>query len=94
VEHVLLSHAAIRSAAVVAAPHDRLGQVPVAFVTVRPDRRGPGLTEELHRLCAQRLARYKRPTVIQIAAALPTGPTGKVLHRTLRAGLSPQVGSR
>jgi acyl-CoA synthetase (AMP-forming)/AMP-acid ligase II len=94
VEDVLLGHAAVRSAAVVAAPHDRLGQVPVAFVTLLPDRPGPGLTEELHRLCAQRLARYQRPTVIQIAAALPTGPTGKVLRRTLRAGLSPRGGSR
>jgi acyl-CoA synthetase (AMP-forming)/AMP-acid ligase II len=82
VEDVLLTHPAVRSAAVVAAPHDRLGQVPVAFVTVQgPD---DGLVETLHRLCADRLARYKRPTTITIAPALPTGPTGKVLRRRLR----------
>jgi acyl-CoA synthetase (AMP-forming)/AMP-acid ligase II len=84
VENVLLTHPAVRSAAVVAAPHDRLGQVPVAFVTVHPGRDEPGLLERLHGLCASRLARYKRPTVIEVAAALPTGPTGKVLRRRLR----------
>ncbi|MCW2639405.1 MAG: Acyl-CoA synthetase [Dactylosporangium sp.] len=94
VENALLSHAAVRSAAVVAAPHDRLGQVPVAFVTLQPRQTDPGMVEELHRLCAQRLARYKRPTVIEIAAALPTGPTGKVLRRTLRDDLLALGGTR
>jgi acyl-CoA synthetase (AMP-forming)/AMP-acid ligase II len=91
VEDVLLAHPAVRSAAVVAAPHDRLGQVPVAFVTVEP---GPGadLVEALHRRCTEHLARYKRPTGITIATALPTGPTGKVLRRRLRDQL-PAMGS-
>ena len=87
VESVLLAHPAVRSAAVVAAPHDRLGQVPVALVTVDPGHDG-GLVEALHALCARRLARYKRPAGIEIAAALPTGPTGKVLRRRVREELA------
>ncbi|MGC9665448.1 AMP-binding protein [Planosporangium sp. 12N6] len=94
VENVLLGHAAVGSAAVVAAPHDRLGQVPVAFVTRRAHRAGPGLVEELYRLCERRLPRYKRPARIEIAAALPTGPTGKVLRRTLRDDLLALDGRR
>ena len=87
VEDVLLAHPRVRSAAVVAAPHARLGQVPVALVTVGPGHGGGDLIAALHGLCAQRLARYKRPTGIEIATALPTGPTGKVLRRRVREEL-------
>jgi acyl-CoA synthetase (AMP-forming)/AMP-acid ligase II len=96
VEDVLLAHPAVRSAAVVAAPHERLGQVPVAFVVVTnaSDDDGDALVGALHALCEQRLARYKRPTEIEIATALPTGPTGKVLRRRLRDALPVAGGAR
>jgi acyl-CoA synthetase (AMP-forming)/AMP-acid ligase II len=94
VENILLTHPAVRSAAVVAAPHERLGQVAVAFVTTDPRCDEPGLVEELHRLCAERLVRYKRPVGIEVAAALPTGPTGKVLRRRLRERLPAWSGGR
>jgi acyl-CoA synthetase (AMP-forming)/AMP-acid ligase II len=61
--------------------------VPVALVTVGPGHPGGELIAALHELCARRLARYKRPTGIEIATALPTGPTGKVLRRRVREEL-------
>ncbi|MEU6173666.1 AMP-binding protein [Streptantibioticus parmotrematis] len=94
VENVLLSHPAVASAAVVGAPHPRLGQVPVAFLTARHgaghegDARREALIGELRVLCEERLVRYKRPTAINVARTLPLGPTGKVLRRSLRAGLA------
>jgi oxalate---CoA ligase len=87
VESVLLSHLGVASAAVVAAPHPRLGQVAVAFVTPRPGA-SVALAEELDRLCADQLARYKRPVEIRVTEALPAGPTGKVRRRDLRAALA------
>jgi acyl-CoA synthetase (AMP-forming)/AMP-acid ligase II len=87
VEEVLLTHPAVRSAAVVASPHDRLGQVAVALVTVEPGAGGSDLVADLHELCGQRLARYKRPAGIEITPALPLGPTGKVLRRRVREEL-------
>lgn len=83
VENVLLGHPSVVAVAVVGAPHARLGQVPVAFVTVRRGG-GDALKESLHTWCVDRLTRYKRPTVIEVTDALPVGPTGKVLRRTLR----------
>ncbi|MFD2420585.1 class I adenylate-forming enzyme family protein [Amycolatopsis pigmentata] len=85
IENVLLGHPAVASAAVAATPHDRLGQVPAAFVTARP---GTGddlgeLRESLRAWCADRLTRYKRPAVIEVTDSLPLGPTGKVLRRML-----------
>jgi oxalate---CoA ligase len=88
VEEVLLEHPAVRAAAVVGADHERLGQVAVALVTVSSERRAADVVGELHRLCERRLARYKRPARIEVAAALPTGPTGKVLRRRVREELA------
>ncbi|SFJ24260.1 Acyl-CoA synthetase (AMP-forming)/AMP-acid ligase II [Amycolatopsis sacchari] len=87
VENVLLAHPGVAAVAVVGAPHERLGQVPVAFVTTRePD--AEALKRQLGAWCEERLARYKRPTVVEVTDALPLGPTGKVLRRALRAELA------
>ncbi|GAB2966569.1 AMP-binding protein [Amycolatopsis acidiphila] len=87
VENVLLAHPGVAAVAVVGAPHERLGQVPVAFVTTR--RSDPEeLKESLRAWCEQRLTRYKRPTVVEVTDALPVGPTGKVLRRALRSELA------
>ena len=94
IEGVLLTHPAVRSAAVVAAPHERLGQVSAAFVTAQPGAHTGELAAELHRLCERELARYKRPATIEVTAQLPTGPTGKVLRRALRAELATAGGPR
>ena len=84
VENVLLAHPAVAAVAVVGAPHERLGQVPVAFVTTHQGIEA----ETLRAWCEQRLTRYKRPTVIEVTDALPLGPTGKVLRRALRVELA------
>jgi acyl-CoA synthetase (AMP-forming)/AMP-acid ligase II len=90
VENVLLGHPAVRSAAVVAAPHQRLGEVPVALVTAdfADTADEAALIAALHELCERRLARWKWPNRIEVAAALPTGPTGKVLRRRVREELA------
>jgi acyl-CoA synthetase (AMP-forming)/AMP-acid ligase II len=94
IENVLLGHPAVRSAAVVGAPHDRLGQVAVAFVTASPGAHADDLARDLRALCERELTRYKRPTTIEITEQLPTGPTGKVLRRALRAELATAGGPR
>jgi acyl-CoA synthetase (AMP-forming)/AMP-acid ligase II len=88
VEDVLLADPRVRSAAVVGAPHERLGQVAVAFVTARPGSDAAELRTALNLLCERELTRYKRPTLIEITSDLPRGPTGKILRRALRAELA------
>jgi oxalate---CoA ligase len=87
VENVLLAHPGVAAVAVVAAPHERLGQVPAAFVTAH-EGNTEALKESLRAWCETRLTRYKRPTVIEVTDALPLGPTGKVLRRALRSELA------
>jgi acyl-CoA synthetase (AMP-forming)/AMP-acid ligase II len=86
IENVLLAHPGVATVAVVGAPHDRLGQVPAAFVTARPGA-AEGLVDSLHAWCADRLTRYKRPSVVEVTDALPVGPTGKILRRALAEAL-------
>jgi acyl-coenzyme A synthetase/AMP-(fatty) acid ligase len=82
VESVLLQHAGVASAAVVAVPHARLGQVPVAFV-VPGAQATAALADELRRLSDTALPRHMRPVEIRVALRLPVGPTGKVRRREL-----------
>ena len=84
VERVLYEHAAILEAAVVGRPDERWGEVPVAFVVLRPDR--TATAEVLLEHCRAELARFKVPKDITFLDALPRNPSGKVLKRELRGG--------
>jgi long-chain acyl-CoA synthetase len=80
VEAVLREHAAVSDAAVVGIPDDRLGQVPVAVVTVLE----PVDSEELRDWVRRSLASYQVPTQIRIVVALPRTPSLKVSKDEIR----------
>ena len=81
VEQVIEELPAVAEGAVVGVPHDVTGEE-VKAVVVRAE--GAELTEEDVRAhCAERLARFKVPTVIEFVDALPRTPTGKVARRQL-----------
>jgi acyl-CoA synthetase (AMP-forming)/AMP-acid ligase II len=82
VERVLYEHDGVLEAAVVGRPDGRWGEVPVAFVVLRP---GNGTTaDDLVAHCAGQLAKYKMPKQVTFLEALPRNPSGKVLKRELR----------
>jgi long-chain acyl-CoA synthetase len=82
VEAVLGEHPAVGDCAVFGLPDDDLGQVPAAVVQPRPGQ-APSV-EELHAFLARRLARYKLPRLLEIAAELPRDESGKLFKRVLR----------
>ena len=82
VERVLYEHPAVLEAAVVGRPDDRWGEVPVAFVALRPG--SSAAADELVRHCRGQLASFKVPKDITFVEALPRNPSGKVLKRELR----------
>jgi fatty-acyl-CoA synthase len=85
VEEVLYAHPAIMEAAVVAAPDEKWGEVPHAFVTPVPG--GAPLTEaEVIAWCRERLARFKVPKRVTFGA-LPKTSTGKIQKYELRQRL-------
>jgi acyl-coenzyme A synthetase/AMP-(fatty) acid ligase len=74
VETVLLTHPLVREAAVFGWFHRRYGEVAVAGVIVSADV----TAKELQSFCAQALANYKVPYVIEMMDELPKNAMGKV----------------
>jgi fatty-acyl-CoA synthase len=82
VEGVLLKHPAIIDAAVTAKPDDKWGEVPVAFVVVKP---GMEVTaDELDQFCRTHLAGFKVPKSYEFVNELPRTSTGKLQKFQLR----------
>jgi fatty-acyl-CoA synthase len=81
VEQALVSHPAVMECAVIAVPDPKWGEVPKAFVTLKP---GASVTaEELVAHCRTRLANFKLPRHIEFGA-LPKTSTGKIQKFLLR----------
>ena len=81
VERVLCSHGAVLEAAVVAGPHPKWGEVPVAFVALKS---GAAVTEsELIAYARNELAHFKAPKRI-VFGELPKNATGKIQKFVLR----------
>ncbi len=83
VERVLYEHPAVLEVAVVGRPDDRWGEVPVAFVVLRPGESASA--DDLIAHCAGQLAKFKVPKDVSFLDALPRNPSGKVLKRELRS---------
>jgi len=82
VEGVLMHHPAVLLCAVVARPDDKWGEVPCAFVELKP---GVTASEaDLIAHCRSRLAGFKTPKAV-IFADLPKTSTGKIQKYELRA---------
>jgi acetyl-CoA synthetase len=87
IEQSLGGHEAVAMAAVVGVPDERRGQVPKAFVVLRPGVAASAeLADELRAHVRARLAAHEVPAGIEFLAELPRTTTGKILRRALREG--------
>ncbi|HME49249.1 class I adenylate-forming enzyme family protein [Mycobacterium sp.] len=91
VRTALEGHPAVRGAAVVGRPDDRLGETPVAMVELR-DTETADVAELLEHL-RTRLAPYEVPTDIAIVDALPRTPSGKPDLSAIRRHFTQAVGA-
>jgi long-chain acyl-CoA synthetase len=90
VEAVIMTHTAVANVAVVGVPDERLGEEVLACVVLRPEAACG--EEELIAWARERVAAFAYPRQVRFLPGLPTGPTGKVLKRALRAQLSAAAG--
>ena len=82
IENALLRHPAVQQAAVIGIPDERLGEVGMAFVVLRP---GAEVTAgEIVGWSRDQMANYKVPRAVEIVDELPLNATGKVEKNLLR----------
>ena len=81
VEQAICAHPAVLECAVIGIPHERWGERPKAFVTLK--RTDSTSAAEIIAFCRERLAHYKCPDAIDFGP-LPKTSTGKVQKFALR----------
>lgn len=82
VESAINDHPEVIESAVVAKPHESLGEDVMAFVVITEGGSADG--DALREFLVERLADYKIPREWAFIEALPRNPTGKILKRELR----------
>jgi len=82
IEKVLAGHPAVFESAVVGIPDQKWGEVPKAFVSLKPG--AAACEDELRDYVRRHLAGFKVPKFIEFMQELPKGSTGKILKRSLR----------
>ena len=80
IEEVLHTHPAVNEAAVIGVSDPVKGEVPKAFVTLKPGTQAT--QQELQEYCKKNLAPYKIP-LIALIEELPKNPTGKIMKNEL-----------
>jgi long-chain acyl-CoA synthetase len=82
IEEVLYTHPAVYEAAVIGVPDEVKGEIPKAFISLKPGQRTS--EGEIIEFCKASLAPYKIPRRVEIRSELPKSSTGKILNRELR----------
>jgi acyl-CoA synthetase (AMP-forming)/AMP-acid ligase II len=96
IEEVLLDAPEVEVAAVIGAPDEVFGQVPVAYVqlagvgTATPYESVLPILKDLNERLVAAFARTRRPVSVNVVATLPAHATGKVQKGALRAA-APEV---
>jgi len=90
IEEALYEHPAVAEAACIGIKHPDLGEEVVAAVSLKPGASAE--PAELQAFVKERVAAYKYPRHLWVVDALPKGPTGKILRRSVE--VPEEVGQR
>jgi acyl-CoA synthetase (AMP-forming)/AMP-acid ligase II len=83
IEAVIASHPDIVESGVIAVPHEKWGETPMAFVVPRPAMQLP--PENFRLWVNERLGKHQRVSQLVYCDALPRNSSGKVVKPELRA---------
>ncbi|MCP4398722.1 MAG: long-chain fatty acid--CoA ligase [bacterium] len=82
-ENAMMAHPAVKEAAVVAIPHPKWGERPLAAIVLQEGRHATA--EEIRRFLASRFLKWWLPEVLLFLDEIPKTSTGKFLKKALRA---------
>jgi|SRR5690625_2460595 len=89
IESVFYDHPAVNEVAIIAAPHEKWGETPLAVVAKREGYENTTETE-LIEYARSRLAHFKAPRKVEFIDSLPKNGNGKVMKHHLRRDLIDQ----
>jgi acyl-CoA synthetase (AMP-forming)/AMP-acid ligase II len=81
-EALLLTNPKVADAAVIPVPDEEAGELPKAFVVLKPDQEATD--SELMQFVAGHVASYKQIRLLEFTDAIPKSASGKILRRVLR----------
>jgi len=88
IEEAIKQHPAVLLVAVIGVKDESRGEMPVAFVQLKPEAGKEGLAkpseQEIRAFVRERIAPYKAPRSVYFMEEMPMTPTGKVLKRALK----------
>jgi len=86
-EALLLTHPLIADAAVIGLPDDDAGEIPAAYVVLKPGQEATAA--DLMAFVAEKVASYKQIRRLTFVDAIPKSASGKILRRVLRDQAAP-----
>lgn len=94
IRDVLLNHPAVNDAVVVGIPHDFYGEEIAAALKLQPGMQLADEQSSILQHCRRHLSQAAVPTRLAQIDDFPTGPTGKILSREVKAQLMNPVQAR
>ena len=80
-EAIIQSHPAVADVAVIPSPDEEAGEIPKAFVVVKPD--ATLTADEVIAYVAERVSPQKKVRKVEFIDVIPKVPSGKILRRQL-----------
>ncbi|MGI9600856.1 MAG: AMP-binding protein [Acidimicrobiales bacterium] len=81
-EAIIVTHPAVADVAVIGVPDDEAGELPKAFVVLKPGEEASGT--DVQEFVADKVAHYKQIRQVEFIDEIPKSASGKILRRFLR----------